>query len=345
MKLFATNAVREWTIAAANEFALDGEWLQICPWGEFENKVGRQKIERADGEEMLSAFNSIRSKVARRFKGLPIYVGHPDMEPREYPDKRRHGRVDKLEIRDDGLYGQVALNDLGKQALTEGYYLYNSPAWYLRRDGQFVRPVELISIGLTNRPQIPGDPWAKNETPPDLETHTMPDWLKNILLGAGLIKADATEDHAKTAVNELLASRQRVTDLTTQLATATNEKSTLATERDTLQTRVVSLETSQRDRELDFATNEGRIPAADRAAWGDRLKSNFADGVKELHAKKVAVNTQSQVDGLGARKGEAAIERAAAINAAVESYRDKNKCTFERAWNAIQREQPALFQN
>lgn len=192
--------------AACNELSLNDDWLKISPWGDFSNKVGLQRIRSQDGEAMVKAFNSLRGKLERSFRGVPIFVGHPDFLPDKYPDKRRYGRIDDLQVREDGLYAKVSLNDLGKEAVDEGHYLFCSPTWELKREGNVVRPVRLISVGLTNTPNIPGEPWAKNEEPPT-EGNTMPQWLTNLLMGAGLIQADASEQQAEAAVNELLQTR------------------------------------------------------------------------------------------------------------------------------------------
>lgn len=140
-------------------------WFMVTPWGDFANEVGMQRVQPVDGDVMIDAFNRLRQKLGPAFKGVPIYAGHPDARPQQYPDKRRYGRVDELQSRSDGLYAQVTLNDLGKQAIEQGHYVYASPAWTLRPNGAVRRPIELLSIGLTNTPQIPGIAWALNEEP------------------------------------------------------------------------------------------------------------------------------------------------------------------------------------
>jgi phage I-like protein len=319
--LTAWNTASEWAISAANELSLEGEWLKLTPWGDFPNVKGLQRIEKTDGDNMVAAFNSLRSRASRLFLGLPVYVGHPDVAPDRYPDKRRYGRINALDSRADGLFAQVAFNDLGKLVIEQGHFTFASPAWYLRQDGQHIRPVELISVGLTNSPQIPGDPWAKNETkdsPGENIGHPMPEWLKKLLTTAGLLKADGTEQDAQTAVNELVTTRGRVTELETKLTTATNERTAAVAERDavravrdSLGTQVSNLTTAfntersaRREREVEVAINEGRIKLADKAAWNEKLTATFDTGLAELKGLKAAINTQSQVGGLGARKSE-----------------------------------------
>jgi len=360
-RLWASNEAREHGIAGTNEIALDGEWLKISPYGDFPNKAGLQRLQPADAETMVTAFNSLRGRAARLFLGLPIFVGHPDVEPAVYPDKRRYGKITDLAARADGLYGKVALNDLGQAAIEQGHYLFNSPAWYLKREAKFVRPVELISVGLTNTPQIPGDPWAKNETtnPTSTENIPMPPWLKDLLAARGLSQPGDSAEQMQTAINSLLALPDRVAELTGQLTAAANEQTRLAGELTAAQNRVTSL-TTDRDalllarntRELELAVGTGRIKAADRADWLARLTADFATNCAALNALPVAVNTRSQVEGLGGRKAEvnAGGEKISAINAAVRQYAAEKNLNlasnenYNQAFAAVRQASPALFQ-
>lgn len=165
-------------ISAPNDRPLagDGEWQQITPWGQFPHALGKQNLTRANGEAMVTAFNSLAGRLKNAFRGVPIYVGHPDVDPKSYPDKRRYGRIDALEARPDGLYAKPAWNDLGTKNLSEGYYAYPSGVWAVQRekDGS-ISPKELLSVGLTNWPNIAAvSPWAKNEEDPAAAAVTPP---------------------------------------------------------------------------------------------------------------------------------------------------------------------------
>jgi len=354
MKLYALNEAAGRLIGwAANEISMDGEWMKITPWGEFDNRVGLQKVAREDGQAMVAAFNSLKSRAARLFRGLPIFVGHPDFEPERYQDKRRFGKITDLQVREDGLYGLVSLNSLGKQVVEDGHYLYVSPAWLLRRDGRYVRPTELVSVGFTNTPQIPGEPWAKNE--PEQKGTTMPQWLIDLLVSAGLIKPDATEDEVKTAVQSLLNSKaemeNEVAQTSEQQQQAANEVKTLRAQLKAANDKATGERRARIERELEIAVNTGRIVEADRAAWNARLTANFDAGLQELAAKPAAINTHSQVSGLGQRKQEAnaSSNKIAAINEAVRKYAADhgiNLATndgYNTAFRAVRQAQPALF--
>lgn len=343
------------SFAAANEISIESDWLRITPYGDYPNKVGLQRVTREDADAMVTAFNSVRGRATRAFMGLPIYVGHPDVDPANYPDKRRYGKITDLETRADGLYGKVAFNTLGKAVMDDGQFLFNSPTWHLRRDGKFVRPVQLVSVGLTNTPQIPGDPWAKNENE---NNTTKMKWLIDLLVSKGLMKSGGTEEEAQTAVNALVVLPTKVLELEGKLTTATNERTSLTTERDTLKasnatlnTEVTTLRTARVTRELDLAFNSGRIKQADRVSWNDKLVADFDSGLKELHGLKIGINTKSHLGGLGNRKGEgeSSGEKITAINSAVQEYAHKHGLNLatndghNQAFAAVKKAQPALF--
>jgi hypothetical protein len=156
-------------LGAANERPIDsGEWLQVAPYGDYPHKYGTQHLTRKVAENLVADFNSFCSRCGRLFRGRPIFVGHPDVFPDKYPDKRRYGRIEALEAREDGLWCKPAWNAAGEENLREGYYLYPSPVWSFRQlAGGVIEPMELVSVGLTNSPNIGNvQPWAKNEADP-----------------------------------------------------------------------------------------------------------------------------------------------------------------------------------
>jgi hypothetical protein len=153
-------------VGAANDRGLTGdEWEQITPWGNFPNEKGLQRLTMAEGEAMVSSFNSLLTKLKTGFRGIPIYIGHPDVDPKRWPDDRRIGKIEGLEARADGLYCKPAWNDLGDKNKEQGYWLYPSGVWHFKKcPGGVIAPFELVSVGMTNTPNIAGvKPWAKND--------------------------------------------------------------------------------------------------------------------------------------------------------------------------------------
>ncbi len=356
-------------IGATNELS-QGEWQRISAYGDFPNEVGLQRVRREDAEAMVSAFNSFRGRAGRMFRGLPVFAGHPDVDPVRYKDHRRYGKIVDLEARDEGLYGRVAWNSLGRENLEEGYLLYPSPRWFLKADGRHVRPDELISVGLTNRPNIPGDPWAKNDAGdgaanPNTEgDDTMPQWLRDMLLAAGIIKPEASnEEDIKGAVRTLIDGRAAAANeraeaegratavaterdalraerdgLSTQLAAANERATGLAAERDAQREARV-------DAELRGLQATGKLAPADAAARRTELlacenEEALKAQLDTLHAAKPAMKTEARTRGLGERSAAANEERTrrAAVNEAVAARMKEGGLTYGQAFSAVKRD-------
>jgi hypothetical protein len=188
-------------IAAFNEaIASVEEWIRISPYREIPNEVGLQVFDRTGAEAMLASFNSLAGRIQGFFRGLPIFVGHPD-DPKwrkEYPMARNEamGRIKELQVRDDGLYGRTAFNAAGKLLVSGNApaYAFQSPRWgmvpIIYKGRKAFRPVELYSIGLTNNPNIPENAIGLNE--------------------AGSRKAETTASTARiTAIDQAVTKYQK----------------------------------------------------------------------------------------------------------------------------------------
>lgn len=154
----------------------DPQWLQLSPYGEFPHSRGLQQIDRAAAEGMVAQFNSFRARLGRLFGGLPVYVGHPDLaNANELADRKAYGWLTELEAREEGLFGRAKWSEAGCELLQNAHYKYLSPYWEARevanRDGRKIyQPVALISVGLTNQPNIPVRPLANEVENPASES-------------------------------------------------------------------------------------------------------------------------------------------------------------------------------
>ncbi|MFA5265816.1 MAG: phage protease, partial [Opitutaceae bacterium] len=218
-------------IAALNEALTDGDWIRVTPYGEFKNKIGIQVVDRASADAMVSAFNSVASKLSTLWRGLPSYEGHPDhpewhkVNPGMKP--MAVGRLKELQARDDGLWTRIAWNDKG-EPLVHGEapaYTGQSPHWGMvpiaGRKGAF-RPVELYSLGLTNTPNIAQNHLGLNEAGDEaiFSTPMKPEILALLAALGRNVAPTVTDDQLNTAINEATPVATQLVKSSVELATA-----------------------------------------------------------------------------------------------------------------------------
>lgn len=337
-------------------------WI-LVRYGVYPNQVGLQIFDRAAAEAIVSAANSLASRAADRFRGQPIYVGHPD-DPawrKANPGVRAEavGRLPELKVSDEGLLLRPAFNDEGKRLLAGDAPAYDSfsPHWGMvpttHQGRAAFRPVELYSIGLTNQPNIPGSWIGLNEAlpadrfPVTTTNHTMNPKLIALLAVLGITRApDATEDQLVSGINEAMPKLQAVLDaagkvpeLETKLTTAANEtatlKSQLATANTATQTAVndaAGLRTSlaaeraaRADAVITTAVNEGRLTEAQRAEWAGKFSAQGADfaAVAGELAKVKKAVNTSPQAHVAGRRGAASPEAKARLTAINEAIEAK----------------------
>lgn len=353
-------------VGACNEIRIESDgWIQIAPYGEWPNEVGLQVMDRQAAEAMVSDFNSVAAKLSNSFRGLPFYIGHPD-DPEvsdQFPDKKSYGWWKELAARNDGLWGKAKLSKAGKELIDENHYMYVSPFWGMRpvpgRNQKAFRPVVLYSVGLTNNPQIPGQPVGRNEKPTTKkDTMDRAKLIKALGLKPTAPNTEVTDDQIYTAVNEagtaLANALQAKTTAETNLTTAVNEKKTMEGQITAANSaRAVAEEKFNTERKariddiLTTAVNEGRIKEADRPKWAGDLTSDFDVKSAELAKLTKAVNTTSRTAGMGARRGEVSVplDVINAINTKVKKYQKDHGVSHDEAFSAVEREHPELFQD
>jgi phage I-like protein len=145
--------------------------IMLSPIGDYPHAKGVQRVDREAIEQLVLNFNSVLSRLGRFFVGVPFYVGHPDVPGLEnsFPDRRAYGWVKELIARTDGLYANVSWSKAGKELIEEGHYRFVSPFWSATRVGAhgnepIYRPEKLISVGLTNNPNLPVLPLENQES-------------------------------------------------------------------------------------------------------------------------------------------------------------------------------------
>jgi hypothetical protein len=136
--------------------------LQLSPFGLFSHPRGLQQVDEQSAARLAKNFNSFIARLGRRFAGVPLYIGHPDAPGYENTctDHKAYGWIMEIEVREDGLYGRPKWSAAGRDLIANGHFKFLSPFWHAAqagmRDGRpvFV-PTSLISVGLTNEPNLP----------------------------------------------------------------------------------------------------------------------------------------------------------------------------------------------
>ena len=134
-------------------------WMLLARHGRYEHPRGIQVITSASANDLAGRFNAILVRFGMR--KIPVYIGHPD-DPyfSKYPahmNTREYGAVNGLKACDEGIYVRISWNEHGITLLKSNAYKYLSPRWIaLPIDGndKVLEPMRLISIGLTNSPNL-----------------------------------------------------------------------------------------------------------------------------------------------------------------------------------------------
>lgn len=322
-------------------------WAMLAPFGDFpgvavspaaDGTVTRSRaIQRVTAEyatELANELASVRGKVRRWLRGVPIYSGHPDMPggSERWPDKRTLGTTHELQVRADGLYCRPVFTNDGADLIEQTSGLGMSARWtgepVAEVDGVPVyRPAVLRSIGLTANPNLPVE--LLNEADPDAQPQPPDDTMEKSSLLALLkplgieLANDASDAQIETAI-------RTAGDRLAALPTLANERNTAQTERDAALARVTAAErqvaslTSERDAartefanerklaaglKLDAAVAAGRITTAQRSEWEPKLVADFANEAPKLDALKPVVKTATIIGiNAGSRRTEIANE-------------------------------------
>ena len=329
-------------------------WFKISPYGVFRGKTpGRpQHVSVDNAKAMEGEFNSMLGTLGRLFRGIPIYHGHPDVDPEIWPDDRRIGKITKLDARADGLWGFAEWNSLGDQNKAEGWWIYPSPRWDSPKGQKNFSPDRLISIGLTNTPRIEDsepvfNTLLENETEPNqpMDPKVIRQKLglapeatdEEVLTKLDAVIAAATK--APTQETELANAKMDLTTAKTALTAANTKKDELACTVTARDNTIVSLREAHNNSLLDAAEKETRITPADRPAWLAKLNgTNREAEINSLKGLKPRLNSKA-ID-LGNRREERAQSdnlREQVANAVAKLQKDEG-LSFDAAWQRAKKQ-------
>jgi hypothetical protein len=306
-------------LGAAN--ALPGDdspnrWLKLADYGDWPHPAGLQRLTHDAAARMAHGFKSLLGRLRRRFTGIPIYIGHPD-DPNfagqpGHDDTRAYAWVSNLEARPDGLHLLARWSDPGRELLRHAFYKFLSPRWQMRPLAPGIyEPIRLLSIGLTNHPNIPGEAVANHQpaarplasaasAAPQPETRPLdaaPAALSKVEGQNPKLETPSPETPLTTSLGELLdaldldpaAPPTTLLANAEQLAAAAHEarESQLEAARfyrlcnDAQAELRVANHRADGERAariellLDLAELRGQIPPSERSSWRDCLQGDF----------------------------------------------------------------------
>jgi hypothetical protein len=205
---------------------LQSDYLQLSPIGTFPHARGYQVVDTPALAALIKNFNSFLARLGRRFAGVPFYIGHPDVPGYEsvYNDRKAYGWIMDLELRDDGLYGRPKWSAAGHDLIANGHFKFLSPYWEATKIGMkdgkpLFRPTLLISVGLTNEPNLPVLPLANSVSSTDYPESTP-------LLGS-VLPLDFENTQASTGGTRSIASETEAAENNQSEAAETNHDSTI----------------------------------------------------------------------------------------------------------------------
>ena len=312
-------------------------WFKISPYGTFRGKVpGRpQTVAQDNAAAMVSEFNSVLGKLGRAFRGVPIYHGHPDVDPEIWPDDRRIGKITQLEARADGLWGLAEWNSIGQENKAEGWWIFPSPRWDAPAGKSSFAPDRLISIGLTNTPRIAESEPVFNSLLTTENNTIMDPQLIREKLG---LAPEATDEEVLAKLDSITAAATEKETVATELENTKTEKDQMACSITGKETEITNLREAHNNALLDLATRDGRITAADRPAWEARLSgANREQEINSLAAITPKLNTAAI--NLGDRRSErgAADTLREDVSNAVAKLQKDGGLTYHEAWAQVKK--------
>lgn len=359
-------------VIAAN--AEPSEWMKVSPYGEFAHPLGLQRFGRAEAETLANNFNGIFERSLRLFGGAPIYIGHPDDASFAgkfgHTDTRAYAWANALAAREDGLYARIKWSPEGRTLLANAHYKYFSPRWTVRpvpgtTNPRVIAPDGLVSIGLTNNPNIPGDAIANSfsSTQNHNPDNTMNELLLKLLPVLGF--ADATAEKlpdeqsvlaaanalitaANTAKAELAAANDRLKKADADLTAANAETARIKQEKADLtasnETALFNLKRQLAGAHVAHAVSKGIVKPTEQEAEVTTLANaqDIATSATALLARPPSMKVVPITGGLGTVAANAQ-QAVVAFREKVEQTMANSKVDYNTAWVNTKRDYADLY--
>lgn len=339
---------------AASANTTGDNWLRLAEYGDWPHPRGLQRFTPAAANAMVRYFKSLRGRLARRFGGLPVYIGHPDDNQFSgktgHTDTRAYAWVTDLQTRSDGLYAAFKWSGAGDELLRNAFYKFLSPRWVMEPLGKDVfQPVRLLSVGLTNQPNIPGDAIANSSAAVEIAV----DSAKPAALSAG---EDATPGqattHAENYTREELCTALGIStdidpvDAIGELREQSDRFYRIACDQSEALGRQSGATANARQEHIELAVQNallsGRIAPHEAQTWRNSFEQNWAQTAEALCTNAVTLKTTAIAN---ARTQPQTQRTAQTLIQSVEAHAKEKEIPFAAAWTQLKRNRPELFQN
>ncbi len=357
---------------------LDG-YIQLAPLGVFPHVRGLQNVDKAAVESIVTHFKSFLGRLGRRFAGLPFYVGHPDAAGygHVYTDRKAYGWIMDLEAREDGLYGRTKWSEAGRNLIASGHYKFLSATWNAAKVGEqsgrpVFRPTQLLSVGLTNEPNLPVPPLANSadcadgggaeETMPGAplpfpgtpvaanpESGASPEDPIPSAAGASpknqMPSAFGTNTKDEIPNTHLEAqgaekSQKPTLDISTE---AEARIAQLEASLENCRTQLAGLQEQLITTILDNAVASTRILPIERYLWENELRTRFAQASATLANARPQLNLAARSDHLPHRNAAPGLPARSGILPLVNQKMKSTGLDYDQAWAEVRTEHPELF--
>lgn len=124
----------------------------LSPFGNWQHQRGMQVVNKQSAKAMRQSFGALKRLFGAK---LPIFEGHPDDTPRKKLPKPL-GYIRDIHETIDGIAITAEYDENTYRERIENKYSALSPRWEMKALGrEQYTPIRLISVGLTNNPNIP----------------------------------------------------------------------------------------------------------------------------------------------------------------------------------------------
>ena len=350
---------------------LQDDWIQIAPLGDHPHQLGIQRVTADSAAAMANRFNSFRARLGRLFSGVPMFEGHHDTDPDKYPNGRSFAWVMELQNRAaDGLWAKMKWTDEGRDLVATGKYKFISPVWnareIARENGRPVFiPETLLSLALTNLPNLPLPPLANSESHMktitellELPNEATPDQICEAVtrLKGEVLTLTNQSSNLRTSETSFRESEQQEGGTDSRRAWEAKSAETIRALENQLTTRNSELTTAQsqfateRSARIELvlanAIEAGRITLAQREDWKSKLEQDFAVAEAALANCAPALNTKSVTRELGNQKSayDTAATRQLALTSFITEQLSKG-LSYDEAWAKAKTDRSDIFAN